>query len=188
MLSDSGRKRFGIWLSVVAPFMTLAPFLLAFGMLRAAGATLSDALLGSLIVVPAVAGFLVALLGTLLVARLCGFRRKLCHQLVKQAMFLGIPRTDRIARRATRRLRWQPARTVPGKFGAQASKLLPLLDQASPVPLSYPQVVNGVSQNTTHSSRASRVLVNVPREQAGTGVPLPPPAWVARAPEIASLC
>jgi 4-diphosphocytidyl-2C-methyl-D-erythritol kinase len=25
--------------------------------------------------------------------------------------------------------RWQPARTVPGKFGALASQLLPLLDQ-----------------------------------------------------------
>ena len=42
------------------------------------------------------------------------------------AFHCGAPRDER---RAHQYDRWQPARTVPGKFGAQVSKLLPLLDQ-----------------------------------------------------------
>ena len=42
------------------------------------------------------------------------------------AFHYGAPRDDRIANQYDR---WQPARTVPGKFGARASRLLPLLDK-----------------------------------------------------------
>jgi hypothetical protein len=42
------------------------------------------------------------------------------------AFHYGTPRDDR---RENQYDRWQPARTVPGEFGARASKLLPLLDK-----------------------------------------------------------
>jgi hypothetical protein len=42
------------------------------------------------------------------------------------AFHYGAPRDDKMANQYDR---WQPARTVPGKFGALASKLLPLLDK-----------------------------------------------------------
>jgi len=42
------------------------------------------------------------------------------------AFHYGAPRSDKIPNQYDR---WQPARTVPGKFGARASKLLPLLDK-----------------------------------------------------------
>jgi hypothetical protein len=42
------------------------------------------------------------------------------------AFHYGVPREESQTHQYDR---WQPARTVPGKFGARASKLLPLLDQ-----------------------------------------------------------
>jgi hypothetical protein len=48
------------------------------------------------------------------------------HNLRPFAFHYGAPRDER---RAHQYDRWQPARTVPGEFGARASKLLSLLDQ-----------------------------------------------------------
>jgi hypothetical protein len=42
------------------------------------------------------------------------------------AFHYGTPRKDHVANQYDR---WQPARTVPGKFGARASRLWPLLDR-----------------------------------------------------------
>ena len=48
------------------------------------------------------------------------------HNLRPYAFHYGTPRDER---REHQYDRWQPARTVPGKFGARASRLLSLLDQ-----------------------------------------------------------
>jgi len=42
------------------------------------------------------------------------------------AFHYGAPRNDKVEHQYDR---WQPSRTVPGKFGARASKLLPLVDK-----------------------------------------------------------
>ena len=78
VLGDGRRHRFAVWLLVMAVLMALATCLLVFSIGLAAGATFSDALFASLTVMPFFAGFLVALLGSLLVARLCGFRLVRC--------------------------------------------------------------------------------------------------------------
>jgi len=79
VLGDGRRQRFAAWLLVMAVLMALATCLLVFNIGLAAGATSSDALFASLTVMPLLAGFLVALLGSLLVARLCGFRLVRCR-------------------------------------------------------------------------------------------------------------
>jgi len=56
--------------------------------------------------------------------RFCWYRSY--RNLRPYAFHYGAPRDDR---RKNQYDRWQPARTVPGEFGARASKLLPLLDK-----------------------------------------------------------
>ena len=73
-LGDGRRRRFAVWLLVMVVPVVLATCLLVFGIGLFDGATFSEALFASLTVILVPAGFLVALLGSLLVARFCGFR------------------------------------------------------------------------------------------------------------------
>ncbi len=74
VLGVGRRRRFAVWLLVMVVLMEMATCLLIFSIGLASGATSSDALFASLMVILIPAGFLVALLGSLLVVRLCGFR------------------------------------------------------------------------------------------------------------------
>jgi hypothetical protein len=74
ILGDGRRRRFAVWLSVTAGLVIIAVYLLFIVTARAAGAPFADALFGSLAVVPILFGFLFALLGSLFVMRISGFR------------------------------------------------------------------------------------------------------------------
>ena len=74
ILSEGRRRGFGIWLVVVAVLLTAAWIVLVLGMNRASGAPVLEALFISLTSAGLIAGFLVGLLGSLLVVRTGGFR------------------------------------------------------------------------------------------------------------------
>ena len=73
-LGSAHNKRYGVWLLGAAALVVASTFMLMFAMVRSSGAPATDALFVSLAALPFFLGFIVALLGTLLVFRLCGFR------------------------------------------------------------------------------------------------------------------
>ena len=78
------------------------------------------------------------------------------------AFHYGAPRDER---REHQYDRWQPARTVPGKFGARASRLLSLLDQGHYEVNLSPDELRRIIRLVGRKFRLLRRL----RERAGSG-------------------